>query len=179
MGTIFWKCSPSYLVQYFRYFWDLVSGTNYQITSKKIAKSPSPQLLKITKSPIFLGTNHQITNKKIAKSPSPQLFKITKSPTFSCTNHQITNKKIAKSPSPQVLKITKSPIFSCTNHQITNKKVAQSPITKNTSPPLYILCFGLCKLTTDFLLLLDILILWLSIWNGTGPIFHKQKVREW
>ena len=108
MGTIFWKCSPSYLVQYFRYFWDLVSGTNYQITSKKIAKSPSPQLLKITKSPIFLGTNHQITNKKIAKSPSPQLFKITK-----------------------------SPIFSGTNHQITNKKTAQSPITKNTSPPPY------------------------------------------
>ena len=89
-----------------------------------ITKSPSPQLLKITKSPIFLGTNHQITNKKIAKSPSPQLFKITKSPIFSGTNHQITNKKVAKSPSPQLLKITKSPIFICTNHQITNKKIA-------------------------------------------------------
>ena len=91
----------------FSALFDLVSGTNYQITRKKIAKSPSPQLLKITKSPIFLGTNHQITNKKIAKSPSPQLFKITK-----------------------------SPIFSGTNHQITNKKTARSPITKNTAPPL-------------------------------------------
>ena len=72
---------------------------------------------------------------KIGKSPSPKLLKITKSPTFSGTNHQITNKKVAKSPSPQLLKITKSPIFSCTNHQITNKKTAQSPITKNTRPP--------------------------------------------
>ena len=73
---------------------------------------------------------------KIAQSPSPQLLKITKSPLFSATNHQITKQKVGKSPSPQLLKITKSPIFSGTNHQITNKKTAQSPITKNTSPPI-------------------------------------------
>ena len=59
---------------------------------------------------------------KIAQSPSPQLLKITKSPLFSATNHQITKQKVGKSPSPQLLKITKSPIFSCINHQITNKK---------------------------------------------------------
>ena len=72
---------------------------------------------------------------KIAQSPSPQLLKITKSPLFSATNHQITKQKVGKSPSPQLLKITKSPIFSGTNHQITNKKTARSPITKNTRPP--------------------------------------------
>ena len=73
---------------------------------------------------------------KKAQSPSPQLLKITKSPLFKATNHQITKKKVGKSPSPQLLKITKSPIFSGTNHQITNKKTARSPITKNTRPPL-------------------------------------------
>ena len=30
----------------------------------KIAKSPSPQLLKITKSPLFSATNHQITKQQ-------------------------------------------------------------------------------------------------------------------
>ena len=82
-------------------------------------------------SPCFRHILITKTPEKIGKSPSPQLLKITKSPIFSGTNHQITNKKIAKSPSPQLLKITKSPIFSCTNHQITNKKIAKSPITKN------------------------------------------------
>ena len=60
---------------------------------------------------------------KIAQSPSPQLLKITKSPLFSATNHQITKQKVGKSPSPQLLKITKSPIFSGTNHQQKNSPI--------------------------------------------------------